>query len=231
MQSRNGEAKLALAMDTASTTIHSGKRRASRKRKLARSQRHWKEFSPKASALIVIDMQEYFLRSDSHAFVPSARNIIAPIQWLLRLYHAQSLPVIFTYFGIRPGECDPIKRWWGETVRDKSRDSRLIAELPRSKNDIVLRKTAYSAFYGTQLERSLRRHGVQNVFITGVLTNLCCETTARDAFMRGFDVFFAEDATATLSDAMHQASLENLSYGFATPISIRDLRRRFPDIA
>lgn len=210
--------------------MKSGDRTESQKRRLARFRRHWKEFSPDASALLVIDMQEYFLRRDSHAFVPSAHSIIVLIQWLLRLYRAESRPIVFTYFGVRRGEADPVRRWWGETVRDGSRDSRLIAELPRGDADLVLRKTAYSAFYGTSLERPLRRCGVRSVLITGVLTNLCCETTARDAFMRGFDVFFAADATATLSGAMHRASLENLSYGFATPVWIRDLRKRFPDI-
>lgn len=210
--------------------MKSGNRTASRKRRLARFRRHWKEFSPDASALLVIDMQEYFLRRNSHAFVPSARNIIAPIRWLLRLYRAQSRPIVFTYFGVRRGEDDPVRRWWGETVRDGSRDSRLVAALPRGDADLILRKITYSAFHGTRLEPSLRRRGVQSVLITGVLTNLCCETTARDAFVRGFDVFFAADATATLSETMHRASLENLSYGFATPIWIRDLHKRFPDI-
>lgn len=209
--------------------MKSGNRTASQKRRLARFRRRWKEFSLDASALLIIDMQEYFLRRGSHAFVPSAHNIIAPIRWLLRLYRARSRPIVFTYFGVRRGETDPVKRWWGETVRDGSRDSRLSAALPRGDADLVLRKTAYSAFYGTRLERSLRRRGVQSVLITGMLTNLCCETTARDAFMRGFDVFFAADATATLSETMHRASLENLSYGFATPVWIRDFCQRFPD--
>lgn len=200
------------------------------KQRLARFRRHWKRYSPDASALLVIDMQEYFLRSDSHAFVPSARSVIAHIRWLLRLYRARSRPVIFTYFGVRHDEDDPVRRWWGETVRDGSRDSRLTAELPRSDGDLVLRKTTYSAFHGTSLERSLRRRGTQSVLVTGVLTNLCCETTARDACVRGFDVFFAADATATLSETMQLATLENLSYGFATPLWVRDLRQRFPDI-
>lgn len=230
LQNRSEATRMGLAMNAAKETMESGDHTVSEKKRLARFRRHWREFSLQASALLVIDMQEYFLRRSSHAFVPSARNIIAPIQWLLRLYRARSRPTVFTYFGVRRGEDDPVGRFWGETVRDGSRGSRLIAALPRGNTDLVLRKKTYSAFYGTHLERSLRRRGVESLLITGVLTNLCCETTARDAFVRGFDVFFAADATAALSNAMHRASLENLAYGFATPLWVRDLRKRFPDV-
>lgn len=51
--------------------------------------------------------------------------------------------------------------------------------------------------------------------MTGVMTNLCCETTAREAFVKGFRVFFSTDATATLDLELHEATLKNLAYGFA----------------
>ncbi len=55
--------------------------------------------------------------------------------------------------------------------------------------------------------------------ITRVLTNLCCETAAREAFVRDFDVFFAIDATAAYNEEMHLATLMNFAYGFATPVT------------
>jgi nicotinamidase-related amidase len=67
----------------------------------------------------------------------------------------------------------------------------------------------------TGLEAALRGEGVEEVVVAGVMTNLCCETTARDAFVRGFRVFFSADATPTVSSDLHDATLSNLAYGFA----------------
>ena len=73
----------------------------------------------------------------------------------------------------------------------------------------------YSAFYKTDLEQYLMSIGIKNVIIGGVMTNLCCETTARDAFVRDFRVFFLVDGTATVSKTYHFTTLRNLAYGFA----------------
>ena len=83
-------------------------------------------------------------------------------------------------------------------------------------NRYVLRKSQYDAFYQTALENSLQKKGVSQVVITGVMTHLCCETTARSAFVRGFEVFFIVDGTATYNEDHHMATLRNLSHGFAT---------------
>ena len=66
---------------------------------------------------------------------------------------------------------------------------------------------------------------MRQVVVCGVLTNLCCETTARSAFMRGFEVYFLEDGTATFSEEMHEAALLNLGYGFAILTKIDDVIR------
>jgi nicotinamidase-related amidase len=65
------------------------------------------------------------------------------------------------------------------------------------KEDIIIDKNRYSAFWRTGLDEFLRSKNVEDVVIAGVLTNCCCETTARDAFMRDYRVFFVSDATAT----------------------------------
>jgi isochorismate hydrolase len=89
--------------------------------------------------------------------------------------------------------------------------------------DIVLPKKRYSAFYETDLEKILRSKGIQDLIISGVMTNLCCETTARDAFMRDYRVFFLIDGTATGKDDHHLAALKNLGFGFAYLITCDEL--------
>jgi isochorismate hydrolase len=83
----------------------------------------------------------------------------------------------------------------------------------------------YSVFQGTDLEERLRSGEIEELIITGVMTNCCCETTARDAFVKDFRVFFVSDATATANDELHIASLKNLAYGFAHIISTEQLCR------
>jgi isochorismate hydrolase len=73
------------------------------------------------------------------------------------------------------------------------------------------------------MESALRAWGSTCVVVAGVMTHLCCESTARDAFMRGFDVVVAADGTATLNEALHVASLRGLSHGFAVPARVSEL--------
>jgi len=77
--------------------------------------------------------------------------------------------------------------------------------------------------FETNLEQILKNHHVSSLVITGVLTHLCCETTARDAFMRNYDVFFVTDATASDEKRFHEASLATLSDGFATLTTTKEV--------
>jgi nicotinamidase-related amidase len=74
----------------------------------------------------------------------------------------------------------------------------------------------------------LQANKIEDVIIVGVMTNCCCETTAREAFMYGYRVFFISDATSTINEDLHLAALKNVSFGFAcvqdTKNIISDLR-------
>jgi isochorismate hydrolase len=69
----------------------------------------------------------------------------------------------------------------------------------------------------------MRQSRVSQVVICGVMTHLCCESTARSAFMHGFEVFFPVDGSATYNQAYHQATLLNLSHGFATLTTVAEI--------
>jgi isochorismate hydrolase len=91
--------------------------------------------------------------------------------------------------------------------------------------DTILPKKRYSAFYETDLDSILRSKGIQDLILSGVMTNLCCETTARDAFMRDYRVFFLIDGTATGKDDHHPATLKNFGFGSATLLTCDELIR------
>ena len=87
-----------------------------------------------------------------------------------------------------------------------------LAPLPGEKQVL---KHRYSAFYNTDLETVLRCLKVEDLVITGMMTNLCCESTARDAYFRDHRVFFLADGTGSVSEELHLATLLNLAFGFA----------------
>ena len=184
-------------------------------------------FSPKGSALLVIDMQKYFLDKSSHAYVPASKEILGNVQTLIAAYRERSLPVIFTREGLlkneKPGA---MGRWWGDMLRNDDKMSEISPPFAPLATETVIRKSRYSAFVGTDLEKRLRRQGISGVLITGVLTHLCCESTARDAFMRDFDVFFVVDGTASDTEDLHVSSLKTLTDGFAIPMTTAEVVKR-----
>jgi nicotinamidase-related amidase len=105
--------------------------------------------------------------------------------------------------------------WWKGKCVEGSRESEIHPELAPLPGEKVVFKHRYSAFYNTDLETVLRCLDARDLVVTGVMTNLCCESTARDAYYRDYRVFFLADGTATVNEEMHVASLLNLAYGFA----------------
>ncbi len=181
-------------------------------------------FTTKSSALLVIDMQEYFCNPLSHAYFKQASGLVPNIQKLITVYRRKSLPVIFTRYALlRTEPKGSMGRWWNDVLYDDDAMAPLIESLHPLPKEPVIRKTQYSAFFQTNLESILQNNHVTSLVITGVLTHLCCETTARDAFMRGYDVFFITDATASDLKRFHTASLETLSDGFAILTTTREL--------
>jgi nicotinamidase-related amidase len=165
--------------------------------------------------LLVLDMQSYFLSPNSHAFIPSGAAILPGISALIRVYTACRRPVVFTRHLNTPQDAQLMALWWRDLILAEHPGSQIVPELDTSAG-IVIPKCQYDAFYDTTLEQALRNWGVSQVVICGVMTHLCCETTARSAFTRGFEVFFTVDGTATYNESFHRATLLNLAHGFAT---------------
>lgn len=173
--------------------------------------------NPGKAALLVLDMQRYFLEETSHAFIPSAAAIIPRIQHLQAIFFNYHLPVVHTRNIAAPQNAGLMNSWWKELIVETNPLSEITTAI-RDEHAAVFVKAQYDAFYNTHLEQWLTGRHISQVIITGVMTHLCCETTARSAFMRGFQVFFTVDATASYNRQFHQASLLNLSHGFAVPI-------------
>jgi len=185
-------------------------------------QKRARPFMPEVSALLVLDMQKYFLQADSHAYIPSASAIVPGINRLVQSYAEQGLPVVFTQHVNTVQDAGMMGNWWYDLITESSSLSQISAELD-SSSGILLRKSQYDAFYQTDLAELLRTWEVTQVVICGVMTHLCCETTARSAFVRGFEVFFTIDGTASYSENFHRATLLNLAHGVATPVLVDEI--------
>jgi isochorismate hydrolase len=174
---------------------------------------------PKHAALLVIDIQNYFQR----IIQPILKNLLKVIQSCRQ----KDIPIIFTQHGHTNPSLDGgvLGEWWGEVILYGTKDWKFLPEIKMESKDTILPKKRYSAFYETDLEEILRSKGIQDLIISGVMTNLCCETTARDAFMRDYRVFFLIDGTATGKDDHHLATLKNLGFGFASLLTCDELIR------
>lgn len=174
------------------------------------------------AALMVLDMQHYFLDEDSHAFVPSAPAVVPNIKKLQEIFLSGHHEVVQTRHANVRENAGQMNTWWKQMIAPDSQESLIIREI-YNPGAAAVEKCQYDAFYETNLEDRLKSKGIKQVFITGVMTHLCCESTARSAFVRGFDVFIVVDATATYNRQFHISSLVNLSHGFAVPILTRDI--------
>jgi nicotinamidase-related amidase len=186
--------------------------------------RRW-DVRPSQATLLVLDMQNYFLTPGAPHFSVGGYAVIPNILRLIESFRAIGRPVIFTRHEHQPTnlEKDVMQAWWGEVILAGSDEADLAPEFTPQAEEAVIVKNRYSAFYDTNLEVVLQENGVTDIVIAGVKTNLCCESTARDAYFRGYRIFFTADATGTGNEEMHLASLQNLAYGFASVVRTSDL--------
>ncbi len=179
-------------------------------------------YHPARAALFVLDLQEYFFHEKLHAFIPSAPAILPGIEELIDAFLGANRPVIATSHLNTKNDAGMMSKWWHDLINSQSSHSSSMKIVEKSGINL-LSKSQYDAFFRTSLEKTLREQRIEQVVICGVMTYLCCETTARSAFMRGFEVFFTVDGTATYNEELHRASLLTLSHGFAIPVLIKEL--------
>ena len=183
---------------------------------------------PARTALLVIDMQNCFLAPGFSVLeVPGSRAIVDNVNALAAAVRNGGGLVVWTRHTFRPD-------WtvWHDYFADGGWRDRAIAETAEGSFgyrigermdvndvDLVVRKTRYSALIPGSTEpdvtAELRRRHLDTVIVVGTLTNVCCESTARDAMMLDFKTLFIADANATRSDAEHNATLVSMIQVFA----------------
>ena len=178
---------------------------------------HEMQLNVMASALLVVDMQRFFLNPSSPSFTCGGVAILPTVKRLIDAFRRENRPVIFTQHVHHSGDLDSgiMKSWWQGMCIEGSTDSEIHPELTPLPSEKVILKHRYSAFYNTDLETVLRCLKIEDIVVCGIMTNMCCESTARDAYYRDYRVFFLADGTGSINEEMHMASLLNLAFGFA----------------
>ncbi len=189
---------------------------------LSRGREHvFEEFDPARTALLVVDMQNGFmLEGVGHSVCAAARDIVPNINRLADALRQAGGTVVWIQNAATE---ETLQSWSVRVEMDGAEGTRkrlasmmpgskgyeLWAALAPAKGDLFVQKTRFSAFIqgASNLEKELTARGVDTVIVTGTVTNICCESTARDAMMRNFRTIMVTDANAALTDELHNASL------------------------
>ena len=172
---------------------------------------HKRVVNPKRAALLVIEMQNVF-RNEANLI---SDKQIANVKSIIEASEKAGVNIIYVRHNDSAEISKSMVDWWhGDKIEYGSDGWQLLDDFD-ADGKIIIEKNQYSAFFKTELDEVLRKNNIEDVIIVGVMTNCCCETTAREAFMYGYRVFFINDATATVNEDLHLAALKNLSFGFA----------------
>jgi bifunctional isochorismate lyase/aryl carrier protein len=166
------------------------------------------------AALLILDMQRYFLEEESHACVPAAVDLIPRINMLASCFRSAKRPVIASRHLNTDRNAGMMATWWADLLTADHPLSGIHPDLAVGSDEVLI-KTQYDAFYRSDLDSCLKQNNVTQLVIGGVMTHLCCETTARAAFVSGYEVFFLVDGTASYNKEFHIATLQNLAHGVA----------------
>jgi nicotinamidase-related amidase len=169
------------------------------------------------TALIVVDMQNDFVREGGGLLVPDAMATIPQIRELLEFARAHRMRVVYSQDTHREG--DPEWRIWPEHAREGSWGWGIVHELAPEGDDVVLRKLRYDAFYGTPLDHLLRLWGVDTLVICGTVANICVHYTAASAALRWYKVVIPRDAISALDPFDLESSLRQTAFLFAGRIT------------
>ncbi|MBL8380803.1 MAG: cysteine hydrolase [Burkholderiales bacterium] len=181
-------------------------------------------------ALIVVDMQNDFVRRGAPLEVPDARLTLPTHQRLIAAFRAVPAPVLYTRFIATPepsllwnwspqcapptSMCRPGVRRRYDDVQGERDAADVVDEIAPQPGDTLIDKYGYGAFHGTRLSDTLRQRGVRTLIITGTVTQICVEETAREAFHHGFETIVVADAVSSFAPDLHAATLKNFAMKF-----------------
>jgi len=165
----------------------------------------------KQTALVLIDLQKGILGRQTAPYSP--QDVLARSVRLAERFRAAGSVVVLVHLSFSPDGGDRLTPPTDEPPPPAAAHpgwEEISPDLGRDPKDIIITKRQWGAFYGTQLDLQLRRRGIRTIVIGGIATNFGVESTARDAFERGYALVFVEDAMAGLSNEAHSFAVKTI---------------------
>ena len=214
---------------------------------------------PQKTALLVIDMQRYFvspyypLMQTFEKLEPGvtgpycervSATVIPNIKRLQNCFRTRHLPIIYTAIGTCTSDGRDLNQMWKDLdqlslnvlgkrmfprVGDPSWE--IDDSIKPFANELVVNKTSSGTLNSTMLDQTLRNMGVESLVVSGVTTDVCVETTARDAADRGFQVIIVEDACTAFSETLHRSALQAFSLAFGRVRKTEDVEQLLTKVA
>lgn len=192
------------------------------------------------TALVVVDMQNAFVDSRNPSFVPVAQEIVPTINRLAEHIRISGGSVAWVYTTFDDNTKSGWSAFFGgvysdafsnaviDQLREGTEGHQLWSELDVHPQDPQFCKDRFSAFLPghCDLPAYLNQHNIDTVLITGTVTNVCCESSARDALMQNFSVIMVSDANAALTDEDHNASMTAIAQTFGDVMAADDVIKR-----
>lgn len=172
------------------------------------------------TAIIVVDMLNDFVRPDGALPVPGAEKLIPNQQKLLNKARDKGLFVVYVADHHMPD--DEEFEVWGAHAVEGTEGAQVIDEIAPKGNEKVIPKRRYSGFFGTDLDLTLREHGIEKVIIFGVLTDICVNYTSAGATARGYDAVVVSDAVWSNEEEDHRFALKHMQKVHDTTVATTD---------
>src|SRR3990172_10175897 len=158
-------------------------------------------------ALLVIDMLNDFVLQGSPLEVPKTRKAIPAIRREIKRARKAGNPVIYVCDTHAPDDKEFTKFGWPAHAVGGTKGAQVIEDIAPGKEDIIISKTTYDGFYGTNLDKTLKKRGIEGVRLTGCVTNICIMFTTSSAVLRDYKVTIVEDGVAGITKRDHDAAI------------------------
>ena len=174
-------------------------------------------------ALLIIDVMKDFFEKGGKFYYPEAERTIPTIMKTIKLFRRKRYPIFHIFDKHRKGKPDFEFLKLPEHFTFDNLNEIVVLKDEIKKDDYIIFKRRFSAFFKTDLDLILREEGVYEVFVVGCKTNVCVRATVQDAFQNGFKVFVIKDAVSSNFKHLHDASLEDMERYMGKVIIFDDL--------
>jgi len=196
---------------------------------------------PRRTALLVIDVQNDYAHKDGYfgkilgSEIARIRRILNPLKHLIDACKESNIEIIWLQSVRTPNDNERVRHrilppnfaknpsWLGGPTKG-SWGAEIIEEVrPRGQSDVVIQKTRNSAFFKTNLEDMLRSRGIDTLLFTGLATNICVESSLRDAYFRDFDAILVEDCCAAMDTRSHDSTVRTVKDAYGVVASSKQV--------